>query len=107
MSLTRPPRRYSWAWGCVDVMQQPWWTDVITGVLVVAWMGWTFATMQAYGPSPILIAGAVVVGLVGVLAIHGQYITYLKLGQFVTIGREPPQQRDDRETERPPDHDQR
>lgn len=90
MSLSRPPKRYSFGWGVVDIMDQPWWTDLLTGGLVVAWMGWTFATMQEYGPSPALIGGAVLVGLVGVLALHGQYVTYLKLGEWVTIGREPP-----------------
>ena len=72
-------------------MDSSWVVDVITAGLVLAWMAWTFATMQQYGPSPALIGGAVVVGLVGLLAIHGQYVTYLRLGDWLAIGRTPPQ----------------
>jgi apolipoprotein N-acyltransferase len=80
-------------------MDSSWVVDVITAGLVLAWMAWTFATMQQYGPSPALIGGAVVVGLVGLLAIHGQYVTYLRLGDWLAIGRKPPQSNTERERE--------
>ena len=76
--------------GVVDLVAQPWWIDLLTGGLVLAWMAWTFATIQQYGPSPALVGGSVVVLVIGVLAIHGQYVSYFRLGNYLEIGRDPP-----------------
>lgn len=69
---------------------KPWYVDVLTGVVVLAWMGWTFATIQQFGPSLNLIIPAVVVLLVGVLLIYGQRLTYLRIGDSVVVGMDSP-----------------
>jgi hypothetical protein len=69
---------------------KPWYVDVLTSVVVLAWMGWTFATIQQFGPSLNLILPAVVVLLVGVLLIYGQRLTYLRIGDSVVVGMDSP-----------------
>ena len=67
-------------------MDKPWYIDLMTGVVVLLWMGWTYATIQTYGPSPALIGGALVVGVVGMLLIYGQRLTYLQVGSWIVVG---------------------
>lgn len=64
--------------------------DILTAVLTGLWMFLTYGAISAYGPTPALIGGAVVVGVVGVMAIHGQYVTSLNIANVVTMNRKPP-----------------
>jgi hypothetical protein len=78
-------------------MSKPWWIDVLTAGIVLAWMAWTFATMQTHGPSLELIGSAVIVGVVGILWIYGQRITYLQIKNWIVVGMERDQRDDQRE----------
>lgn len=93
--MSTKTNRHQFGNGCIDIMNQPWYVDLITGVLVLSWMGWTFTVVQSQGPTPTLILAALVVGIVGLLAIHGQYVTYFRLGDWLLIGRRPPHMRAD------------
>lgn len=76
-------------------MEQPWYVDVFTAGIVVLWMGWSLAAIQQHGPTAALVLSNLVIGILGVLAIHGQYVTYFQLGEWVVIGRDPPRERGD------------
>lgn len=66
-------------------MPKPWYIDLAIVGVVLAWMGWTFSTMQQFGPSLELLVPAVVVGVVGILVIYGQRLTYLQLGNHIIV----------------------
>lgn len=80
-------------------MSQAWYVDLLTAGLVVLWMGWTYGIIQQFGPSPALILSSVAIGIVGVLAIHGQYVSYLKIGEKIVVGRDPPVRQSSEERE--------
>jgi hypothetical protein len=63
-------------------------TDAATVVLVGLWMGWTFEAIQSQGATIGLIGAALIFGVVGLLAIHGQRVTYIRLGDRVAVGLE-------------------
>lgn len=86
MSLKQPTRHYRINNWSIELMQKPWWVDVMTGGVVLAWMGWTFATMQQFGPSLDLLIPALIIGLVGILLIYGQRVTYLQIGDKFVLG---------------------
>jgi hypothetical protein len=84
MSIRR--RRYQAGSWSIDIMDKPWFVDVLTYVLVGVWMAWTFATIQQYGPDPWLLASAVVVLAAGLLLIYNQRLAYLRIGDRVVLG---------------------
>jgi len=91
------PRRYRGRnWAC-DIVPKPWYVDVLTFVLVGVWMAWTYSTIQMHGPSFALIGGAVIIAVVGVLAIYGQRLRYLEIGESVRIGLRTPEDFDESE----------
>lgn len=77
-----PVRRYRFPTGCIDLAAKPWWIDLLVIGLVFAWMGWTFTTIQQLGFNYGIIAGAVVMASVGILAIYGQRVDYVRFGRF-------------------------
>lgn len=76
-------RTNSW---CIDVVERPWFIDALTYVLVFAWMGWTFRTIQTQGTGPWLLGSAVVVLLTGLMLIYEQRLAYLRIGDRVVLG---------------------
>jgi len=76
-------------------MDKPWFIDVATYLLVGAWMAWTFATIQQYGPSPWLLASAVTVLAAGLLLIYNQRLAYLRIGDYVVLGTQEAMQSDE------------
>jgi len=69
---TKRHRYQSGNW-CLDIMDKPWFIDVATYLLVGAWMAWTFATIQQYGPSPWLLASAVTVLAAGFTSTRSRF----------------------------------
>lgn len=105
--MSLEPRRHPFPNGCVDLMPRPWYVDVLTAAIVFAWMGWTFTTIQQFGPSLDLLVPALIVGVAGVLLLYGQRMTYLRIGQFelgmdspLTNGPDESDETDDPERER-------
>lgn len=80
-------------------MQKPWFIDVLTYVLVAVWMGWTFATMQEYGPSPALIGSAVIMLVAALLLVYNQRVAYLRIGDWLVLGTRDMADRDESEIE--------
>lgn len=70
----------------------PWYVDLlidlITLGIVFAWIGWTHATVQQRGASPILLVTSMTTILILVLIVYRQRLTYLKLGDKVVAGFE-------------------
>lgn len=67
--------------------------DILTAIIFTVWMVFAYSTIQQFGPTPSLILSVVVLGVVALLAIHGQYVTYIRFGS-IQIGRRPPHARD-------------
>lgn len=88
---TRRPKRFGGRNWCFDLMPKPWYIDVLIVGLVAMWMGWTFTTMQQYGPDLALILGAVFVGVVGILLVYGQRLTFLRIGDRLVVGFDAPE----------------
>lgn len=94
MSTRRRYRSGSW---CIDIMDKPWFVDVLTYVLVGIWMAWTFASIQQYGPDPWLLASAVIVLAAGMLLVYNQRLAYLRIGDRVVLGTKEAMEADDQE----------
>lgn len=82
---TQPVRRYRCNRWCIDVMEKPWFIDVLTYLVVGVWMALTFATIQQHGPGPWLLASAVVVLVAGLLLIYNQRVSYLRIGDKIVL----------------------
>lgn len=83
MSTSQSTKRYRGSNWCIDIMERPWFIDVLTYALVSVWMAWTFATMQQHGPGPWLLGSAVVVLCVGLFLVYNQRVAYLQIGNRV------------------------
>jgi hypothetical protein len=71
-------------------MDKPWWIDVLMDLLIIgiaiAWMGWTFGTMQQHGPSLALLVPALAMGMFAILVAYGLRVRYLRIGNWLEIG---------------------
>lgn len=79
-------RRYQTDRWCLDIMDKPWFIDLLTYLLVGAWMAWTFGTIQQQGAGPWLLLSAVIVLVVGLLLIYNQRVAYFRLGDTLVLG---------------------
>lgn len=77
--------RYESNGWCIEVMNKPWFIDLLTYALVGVWMALTFATMQQYGPNLGLLIAAVVVLASGLFMIYNQRLAYLRIGDRIVI----------------------
>lgn len=80
------------------IMNRPWYVDLLAFALVALWMAWTYASIQQYGPDPVLILGAVVFAVTAILMIYGQRITHVKFGRFEYNARQPRREQENDET---------
>lgn len=92
MSTRRTHRISGKSWS-VETLEHGTLIDVLTAIIFIIWMVFAYGTIQQFGPSLALIGSVVVLGVISLLAIHGQYVTYIQFGN-VTIGREPPHAKD-------------
>lgn len=83
-------RRYRVNSWCIDVVEKPWFIDVLTYVLVGVWMALMFATIQMYGPDPWVLGSGVVVLLAGMGWVFGQRLSYLRIGDRLVLGSRHP-----------------
>lgn len=88
MSTYRRNKRIRTQNWCIDIMDKPWFIDILTYALVFAWMGWTFEAIQASprGATLELIVPALLVALVGLSFVFGQRVSYLRVGNRVVVG---------------------
>jgi len=82
---TQTRTRYGNGTWCIDMVDKPWFIDLLTYALVGVWMAWTFATIQDQGPTLALLGSAVVVLVVGLLLIYNQRVAYLRVGDYVVL----------------------
>lgn len=97
--MSIPHKRYQTDNWCIEMTKSRI-TDLLVGILVVLWMGWTFATVQEYGPDPWLIGGAVMIGVFGTLMLYGHRVDYLQLGDKLVVGLETRHDRRETDEER-------
>lgn len=77
--------RYESDGWCIEIMNKPWFIDLLTYALVALWMLLTFATMQQYGPNVGLLVAAVVVLGAGLFMIYNQRLAYLRIRDWVVF----------------------
>lgn len=87
-------------WSC-ELMSKPWWVDVLTVIVVLVWMSLTYATMQQQGSTPALVFSSLAFGVVGILVIYGQRLTYLRIGDRIALGFDSPGADRDRRPDEP------
>lgn len=77
--------RYESNGWCIEIMDKPWFIDLLTYAIVGIWMALTFAIMQQYGPNLGLLAAAVVVLASGLFMIYNQRLAYLRIGDRIVL----------------------
>jgi len=67
------------------IVRRDWLVDAGMYVFMILWMLLAFGTIQAEGPSVVAVVGAVAIGLVGLLYLSNQKISYLQIGDKVVL----------------------
>jgi len=67
------------------IVRRDWLVDAGMYVFMILWMLLAFGTIQAEGPSVVAVVGAVAIGLVGLLYLSNQKISYLQFRDWIVV----------------------
>jgi hypothetical protein len=83
--MTTKVHRYTVRTWCVVDMTRSRLTDVAVLVFLGVYLLGTYVTIRQFGLDPVLITGAVIIGLLSVLMLYGHRIQHIQIGERIDI----------------------